>query len=150
MDSEGRTVDTESRTPMNDSSTSRAPRVSADPTEPAQHIAELRANLLGGRGPGASQQELEAHQHQRIDYGGMPITVVRERDSLVAARARAEPVDAPRVDAARRIAQWAVTPASEANRHRTPRGPRSQRTDVASALALGALIGFAVAFRRRR
>lgn len=135
---------------MNDSSPSRAPRVGADPPEPAQHIAELRANLLGGRGPGASQQELEAHQHQRVVYGGMPITVARERDSLVAARARADPVDGPRVDAARRIAELAVTPASEANRHRTPRGPRTRSTDVASALALGALIGFAVALRWRR
>ena len=134
---------------MNESSSSQAPRVSADPPEPAQHIAKLRANLLGGRGPGASQQELEAHQHQRVVYGGTPITVARERDSLVAARAGADPVDGPRVDAERRIAELGVTPASEATRHRAPRRPRHRSTDIVSALTLGALFGFVMASRRR-
>lgn len=68
---------------MNDSSRSQALRSVAGRPDPAQHIADLRANLLGGRGRGASQEELEAHQRQRVVYGGLPITVARERDRSV-------------------------------------------------------------------
>lgn len=134
---------------MNDSSRSEAPRSTAGRPDPVQHIAELRANLLGGRGRGASQEELEAHQRQRVVYGGLPITVARERDSLVDARARRAPVTEPQVDAARRLAELAVKPSSTQERPRARRKSRNWLAGVACALALGgALIGFVIGSRR--
>lgn len=114
--------------------------------DPVQHVAALRAGLLGGRGPGASRQELEAHQHQRVAYGGSPVTVVREHDSLVTARARGEAVDEPRADAPRRLAAVSGATAPADPCHRVAR--RRRRSDVALALVLGAATGFLVASHR--
>ncbi len=119
--------------------------------DPQQRVATLRAGLLGGRGPGASRLELEAHQHQRVVYGGNPITVVREHDSVVTARARGEAVDEPRADAPGRLAAVSGTTAPADPCRRVTRGRRrgrGRRADVVLSLTLGAAAGFLLASHR--
>jgi len=84
---------------------------------------------------------LEAHQHQRVVFGGLPVTVARERESPIAAEARGDPIDEARTHADRRLDQLATTPQPRQHPHRG--------TDTPFALALGLLLGFAAARLRR-
>ncbi|MDN5760767.1 MAG: hypothetical protein L0H41_00410 [Microlunatus sp.] len=124
--------------------------------DPQRHIAALRANVLGGRGPDASQTELDAHQHQRVVIGGVPVTVAREQVDLNTALARSSVVNQARADAARRLAQLTAKPSSPttqpASRVAEPAPPqrRYRGTGVAYAWVLGVLIGFALGSRRHR
>ncbi len=112
-------------------------------TDPQRRIAALRAGLFGGRGPGASATELEAHQHQRVVIGGMPVTAAREQLAVATTRARATPLDDAQAHAARYPAH--------------PDGPvagpddRPGRTAVVLPLAVGvgALLGYAAAHLHR-
>lgn len=110
--------------------------------DPQQRIAALRAGLLGGRGPGASKTELEAHQRERVAFGGVPVTVARGRESLIAAQARGDSLDEAQAHAARRLDRLATTPPPRRHSHRLSEAPL--------ALALGLLLGFTAARLPRR
>lgn len=116
-------------------------RGSATAPGPQERVAALRANLLGGRGPGASPAEMEAHQHQRVDYGGVPVTADREQLALATQKARDATVDQTQERASARLAHPGDQP---------PRPPRHQRADIVAALAVGAVLGFTAARLRRR
>lgn len=115
--------------------------------DPQQHIVALRARLLGGRGPGASPGEMEAHQHQRVEFGGLPVPAAREQESLATARAREDPVDEVEARASRDLARLHSGPPAREASHRRP-GRR--RAETGYAVVLGALIGFVVGVRLSR
>lgn len=58
--------------------------MSAVEHEPSARIAQLRATLLTGRGPGASEQEISEHTRNRPALGAVPAPVER---ALVARQA---------------------------------------------------------------
>lgn len=115
-----------------------APTDRAHPSGPQQRIAALRANVLAGRGPGATPAELAAHQHQRTSYGGVPVTAAREQLALATAHARRAHLNPAQARAAARLS------------HPTPPRPAHRRAGVLAALALGAALGFLTARAARR
>jgi hypothetical protein len=52
-------------------------RTSPHGEAPAQRLVELRATLLGGRGPGASEEEVTDHTRNRSWLGAVPAPVER-------------------------------------------------------------------------
>ncbi|HEY5222400.1 MAG TPA: hypothetical protein VIJ18_05025 [Microbacteriaceae bacterium] len=48
--------------------------VSLSASAPQQELAQLRFDLLAGRGPGASEQEIAAHTRDCRWLGGLPTT----------------------------------------------------------------------------
>lgn len=57
---------------------------------PQTAVAQLRAGLLGGRGPGAGRSEFLEHTRARMAVGGVPVPALRERVALDAATARGD------------------------------------------------------------
>lgn len=110
--------------------------------DPQQYIAGLRASLLEGRGPGATKSELEAHQHQRVAYGGLPVTAARAQVALAADQARAIILDPAQERTARRLAQLPIEP--------PPHEQWTHRRHIAYALILGTLLGLTIGLRRAR
>lgn len=60
------------------------------PEAPQAHVRQMRDDVLGGRGPGASQSEFLAHTRARQAVGGEPVPVLRERVARQAASARGD------------------------------------------------------------
>lgn len=56
--------------------------------EVARRLARYRAELMGGRGPGASEDELARHMSYRPTLGGQPSAISRELLHLRTDRAR--------------------------------------------------------------
>jgi hypothetical protein len=59
-----------------------------DPDDVQREIALLRARVLGGRGPGADEDELAAHQRDRELLGALPPATERAIAALQTAAAR--------------------------------------------------------------
>lgn len=66
-------------------------RCSGPPASPQAAIEAARAQLLGGRGPGASPQEITAHTRARPRLGGYSIPQRREQVAANTATARGDP-----------------------------------------------------------
>jgi hypothetical protein len=66
-------------------------RCSGPPASPRAAIEAARAQLLGGRGPGASPQEITAHTRARPRLGGYSIPQRREQVAAHTAVARGDP-----------------------------------------------------------
>lgn len=64
-------------------------RATAD--EVQREIERLRANLLGGRGPGAGPEELAAHQRDRERLGALPPATERAIVAVQNMAARGRP-----------------------------------------------------------
>jgi hypothetical protein len=108
--------------------------------EPQQHIRQLRTNLLAGRGPGASATELAAHQHQRVDFGPLPVTAAREEVAVATRQAAARQPGAAQRHASRELV--AARPAGA-----RPRRPAHGR--VVRAFTIGVVVGLVVGQRSR-
>lgn len=65
------------------------------PLGPQAAIEKARADLLGGRGPGANEQEITRHTRTRAWLGGQPTAQQRERLAEHTALARGDPQPAP-------------------------------------------------------
>jgi hypothetical protein len=65
-------------------------RCNGPPASPQAAIEAARAQLLGGRGPGASPQEITAHTRARPRLGGYPIPQRREQLAANTATARGD------------------------------------------------------------
>jgi hypothetical protein len=106
-------------------------------------LAQYRAELLGGRGPGADRAELDRNTTRRPAVGGQPTAVTRE---LVHVRTQARRGADP--GQIRRELAWArawVAPAEQAtDDHRQSTGERLLRAGALLAVAA------AVAHRLRR
>jgi hypothetical protein len=66
-------------------------RCTGPPASPQAAIEAARAQLLGGRGPGASPQEITAHTRARPRLGGYSIPQRREQVAAHTAVARGDP-----------------------------------------------------------
>jgi hypothetical protein len=66
-------------------------RCSGPPPSAQAAIVAARAQLLAGRGPGASPQEITAHTRARPRLGGYPTPQQREQLTAHTAAARGEP-----------------------------------------------------------
>jgi hypothetical protein len=75
-------------------------RYSSPPASPQAAIATARAQLLGGRGPGASPQEITAHTRARPRLGDSSIPQRREQVAANTAVARGDPDGHCQVDGA--------------------------------------------------
>lgn len=59
-----------------------------DDAQVQARIAALRRQVLGGRGPGASSEELSVHMHERVMLGAVPAILERELVAQQTALAR--------------------------------------------------------------
>lgn len=121
--------------------------------DPQAQITALRARLLGGRGAGAPQTELEAHKRQRVVIGGSPVTMVREQVALEAQRAGGNEIDPARQHAFARLDEQGRTEPDQAgHQHRSPGStPSARLLDTAAAMTVGMLLGgIATRWRMRR
>lgn len=107
------------------------PTVEARETQ--ARVAALRDQLLGGRGPGASREELAANMHDRVMLGAIPAMVERE---LVARRTQ--------------VARGRDTTAAERVIDEERTAVAATVTQILERLAPGRVATHAVAASRRR
>lgn len=111
-------------------------------------LARFRAELLGGRGPGASQAELDRNTTHRPTVGSQSTAVTREELHIRTMRERG--ADAGRI---RREQQWArarATPPAVGAPGPAPRSRRILRVTALLAAAAGCCAVRRLVARRQR
>lgn len=115
-------------------------------------LARIREDLLGGRGPGASTDEVLATTRNRVEVAGMTATRRLELTARQTALARGD-TDAVTTAAQLRRAEVACGFAAAGGRlspGATPRGPGTSPEAVGKASAAMGLVGVLVVWALRR
>ncbi|GAB3489666.1 hypothetical protein [Flexivirga lutea] len=110
-------------------------------------LTVLRRDLLGGRGPGASDAEKMAATRNRVDVGGMTATRRLELSARQTALARAEPSEVASVVQLR--AAEAAAGVEERTGRLRPRPPAAARPRGIKSAAVG-IAGVVAAWLLRR